>query len=213
MAIGCLPSDDFELTDAVTPVSRDTTFTPVQGYCHAVYRNKETAAETPVIIISLTREKIMEVFLALLDALGDTVDVALDSSHDHVHGGDVPDREFRREDIDLPVLKSFAGEYGDLLVHDGCTSIGVFNPDLCREVQIDAHKLLFVYGGDCMEWETILRKHAILPRENMTFINAVDHMHSSSDCHAEQFEELRCRLGAEEDGDDDREESNRAANC
>jgi hypothetical protein len=150
----------------------------------------------PVLMAAVSRERLFEAFMDLLDPLGFTVDVVLETSHNRHNKGHV---DLYREHIDLPVLKSVLWEYEDLLLNDGCTGLAVLNPDIPLEIQFDEHKLLIVYGEQLREFENIFRQRSVGCNEQVRFVTEAEHVHSSSDAYAGQFEELRTRLGM--DGD------------
>lgn len=184
----------FMLTDAVRP-SFDLQVIPTTGYRHDVYRDKETGVNIPVLMASASREKLFEVFMDLLDPLGYEVDVVLETSH-HRHGRGHED--LYREHIDLPVLKSTLYDYEELLMNDGCAGIAVLNPGIPLEVQFDEHKLLILYGQDLDEFEEVLRDNNVPLQEDIRFITEAEHVHSSTDEFAEQFAEMRYRLGLDD---------------
>jgi hypothetical protein len=192
---------DFSLTDAVRP-SFDLQVVPTQGYRHDYYRDEQNHGSVPVLMAAVSRERLFETFMDLLDPLGFTVDVVLETSHNRHSKGHT---DLYREHIDLPVLKSVLWEYEDLLMNDGCTGLAVLNPGVPHEIQFDEHKLLIVYGEDLKEFESVLDEHAIGCNEQLRFITEAEHVHSSSDTYAQQFEELRTRLGMDGDYSSERE--------
>ncbi len=133
----------FELTDAVRP-SYDLKVRPSQGYRHDLYVDEESQSKVPVIMAAASRNNLFDVFMKLIEPLGQTVDVVLETSHDTSKSEHV---DLYREHIDMPVLKSILWDYEDLLLNDGCTGIAVLNPGTPQEVQFDEHKLLIVYGS------------------------------------------------------------------
>ena len=181
----------FRLTDAVRP-SYDLQVVPEQGYRHDVYRDEESKTEVPVLMVSASKEVLFEVFMDLLEPLGFELDVVLETSHHREGGGH---EDLYREHIDAPVLKSVLWEFEDLLLDDGCTGIAVLNPGVPQEVQFDEHKLLIVYGDPLDDFEAVLQEHGITCRKDIRFITEAEHVHSSSDDFAREFEELRMRLG------------------
>lgn len=189
---------DFVLTDAVRP-SFDLQVVPSQGYRHDVYEDEESQAQVPVLMVAASKEKLFELFLDLLDPLGDVVDVVLETSH---HRGGKGHQDLYREQIDLPILKSILWDFEDLLLNDGCTGIAVLNPRAPREVQFDEHKLLIVYGENLKPFEKRLSGAKVPRRERMKFITEAEHIHSSLDEHVSQFEELKMRLGMDQCGED-----------
>ncbi len=182
---------DFVLTDAVRP-SYDLQVIPCEGYRHDAYRDEETRTSVPVLMAALSRPRLFDTFMELLEPLGPVVDVVLETSHNRKRGGHV---DLYREHIDLPVLKSILWEYENLLLNDGCTGIAVLNPSIPQEVQFDEHKLLIVYGRELGDFEDILQQQRVPCNEALRFITEAEHVHSSSDQFARQFEELQTRLG------------------
>jgi hypothetical protein len=140
-------------------------------------------------------EILLELFLDLLDPLGDEVDVVLDSSHGTNRA---EPSDLYRENIDLPVLKSLLYDFEDLLLNDGCTGIAVLNPHLPQEIQFDEHKLLIVYGQPLLAFERILRGYGLNRLDSLKFITEAEHVHSSQEEHARRFEELKLQLGIDE---------------
>jgi hypothetical protein len=181
----------FRLTDAVRP-SFDLQVVPTEGYRHDYYRDEQEHNSVPVLMASVSKERLFDTFMDLLDPLGFTVDVVLETSHDRHNKGHT---DLYREHIDLPVLKSVLWEFEDLLLNDGCTGLAVLNPGVPQEIQFDEHKLLIVYGDQLRDFESIFKDRAVARNEQIRFITEAEHVHSSSDTYARQFEELRTRLG------------------
>jgi len=182
---------DFMLSEAVRP-AYDLKVTPRQGYRHDTYQDEQSRAKVPVLMAAATKEILFESFMDLLDPLGGAVDVVLETSH-HSAGGSHTD--LYREHIDMPVLKSTLWDFEELLVNDGCTGIAVLNPSVPHEVQFDEHKLLIVYGKPLESFEHVLLDRRIACDDEIKFITEAEHVHSSSQQFAQQFEELKMRLG------------------
>lgn len=188
---------DFVMTGAVRPAF-NLQVIPREGYRHEVYFDEQSRKDVPVLMASASRERLFDLFLEMLDPLGDELDVVLETSHNRPGQGHV---DLYREHIDLSVLKSMLCDYEDLLLNDGCTGIAVLNPNLPLELQFDEHKLLIVYGNDLTPFEEILKRADLSCDERLKFVTEAEHIHSSSEFFAEQFEELKLRLGM--DGHDD----------
>ena len=186
----------FELTDAVRP-SYNLEVVPSSGFRHDTYHDAESQADVPVIMAAASRERLMETFMELLEPLGPTVDVVLETSHGH-SGGDHTD--LYREHIDMPILQSILWDFENLLTNDGCTGIAVLNPSLPQEVQLDEHKLLIIYGSDLRPYESVLIDNYVDCREEMRFITEAEHVHSTTDEYMREFEELKMRLGMDGGG-------------
>ena len=185
---------DFTLTDAVRP-SYNLDVMPRTGFRHEWYVDQESGARIPVLMSSVTRERLFDTFLSLLDPLGETVDVVLETSHDKSNGEHT---DLYREQIDMPVLQSILYDFEDLLMDDGCCGIAVLNPRKPMEVQLDEHKLLFVYGRDNAAYEWALTENCVQCDEGIRFITEAEHVHSSSDEFQERFEQLCYQLGIDD---------------
>lgn len=184
----------FTLTEAVRP-SYDLQVMPKSGYRHDHYQDKESGIRVPVIMAAASREQLLDLFLDLLDPLGPTVDVVLETSHDRSGGH----QDLYREEIDLPILKSILYDFEDLLLDDGCTGLAVLNPNIPLEVQIDEHKLLIMYGQELVDFQDTLDDYGLDGDKDMKFITEAEHVHSSSEEFARQFRQLKYRLGIDED--------------
>ena len=181
----------FLLTDAVRP-SYDLKIVPSAGYRHDKFRDEESGIEIPVIMASVSRERLLDVFFDLVDCLGMECDVVLETSHENQSGDH---EDLYRENIDLPVLKSILYDFEDLLLNDGCLGLAALNPHIPLEVQFDEHKLLVMYGQNLEELESVLNDYGVTCSEDMRFITEAEHVHSSSEEYLEQFRELQYRLG------------------
>ncbi|MBN1588061.1 MAG: hypothetical protein JW888_00935 [Pirellulales bacterium] len=189
--LGVARYGNFMLTDAVRP-SYDLQVIPCQAYRHDSYHDEESKSTVPVLMGAVSREELFEAFMDLLDPLGSVVDVVLETSHSRPETGHT---DLYREHIDMPVLKSILWEYEDLLLNDGCVGLAVLNPGIPQEVQLDEHKLLIVYGENQAPFEEAFRGRSVQLDEQVRFVTEAEHVHSSSDQYAEQFEELKTRLG------------------
>lgn len=181
----------FTLTDAIRP-SFGLDVVPREGYRRDTYRDPETGNTMPVLAASVSSERLFEVFMDLIDPLGDEVDVVMESSHDSDPGSHA---DMYREHIDTVILKSNLYDFEELLLNDGCTGVAALNPNGPMEVQFDEHKLLFIYAHDLEPFEEILIGHGLLRDDSLKFISEAEHLHSTDDEYRERFEELRYRLG------------------
>jgi hypothetical protein len=189
--LGVARYGDFELSDAVRP-SYNLEIVPTAGFRHDVYRDEENRANVPVLMAAVTKGRLMDSFMALIERLGDVVDVVLETSHgNHSHGH----TDLYREYIDMPILQSTLWDFEDLLTNDGCTGLAVLNPSIPQEVQLDEHKLLIVYGKELNAYERVLRENRLPCRDDMRFITEAEHVHSTCERYVDEFEELKLRLG------------------
>ncbi len=182
---------DFLLTEAIRP-SIDLQVVPRQGFRVDTYRDLRAGLQVPVLAAQVSREQLFDLFFALLEPLGEEVDVVLETSHD---SDDNRHRDLIREGIDRPVLESNLCDFEELLLHDGCTGIAVISTTTPMEVQFDEHKLLVVYAHDLEPFERILRQAAIERDDNLKLITEGEHLHSTEPHHSGVFEQLCYRLG------------------
>ena len=181
----------FTLTDAVRP-GWQLDVVPQAGYRHDAFVDATTGSRLPALVAAVSSEQLFDTFLELLEPLGDSCDVVLESTHEEGVGR----REFTREGIERLVLESVLWEFDDLLLNDGCTGIAVMHPDLSLEVQLDEHKLLVAYAQPRLPFEKILRDRGLRRDDKLRVISQGEHMHTSNGRHARRFEELVARIGA-----------------
>jgi hypothetical protein len=182
---------DFRLTDAIRP-SPDLQVVPREGFRIETYRDSRAALEVPVLAAAVSSERLFELFVALLEPLGPTVDVVLETSH-HTDGSGHED--LYREDVDAPVLLSHFCDFEDLLLNDGCAGVAVISRAEAMEVQFDEHKLLVVYARDLEPFERVLRQAGLRRDDSLKLITEGEHLHSTDPRYAEAFEQLCYRLG------------------
>ena len=106
---------DFTLTDAIRP-SYDLAVVPRAGYRHDWYLDRESGSRIPVLMASASREDLFDLFMDLLDPLGEQPDVVLETSHDR---GAESHTDLYRESIDMPVLQSTLYDFEDILLDAG----------------------------------------------------------------------------------------------
>src|SRR5262249_53893692 len=138
---------------------------PREGYRLESFRDPNTRVRIPMLSAAVSAEKLLELFLDLLEPLGDEVHVVLESSHD-TDGDEHVD--LRRSHIDRPVLASHLCEFEDLLVNDGFTGVGVIAADRRVEVQLDEHKQVYIYGRDLGPFRRVLRWYGLRRVQDLT---------------------------------------------
>ena len=181
----------FTLTDAVRP-GWQLDVVPRAGYRHDAYVDPRSGTRLPALVAAISSEHLFETFLQLLEPLGDTLDVVLETSHEHKTNQE----DFTREGIERLVLESVLWDFEDLLLDDGCTAIAVMHPELQMEVQLDEHKLLVIYAQQRGPFERILAEQGIERNDRIRFISQAEHLHTSHTRFARRFDEMVNRLGA-----------------
>jgi len=192
--IQCERYGDFWLTEAVRP-GLELTVIPTEGFRREQYDDEQHDLHVPVLAAAVSRERLFDVFLSLLEPLGAVVDVMLETSHHNEAGRH---RDIHREYIDLAVLTSHLCDFEDLLLHDGCTGIAVISRDLPIEVQFDEHKVLLIYAPDLTPFEDVLRAAGIPHDDQLRVITEGTHLHNTDPRHLPAFEQLCYRLGVGE---------------
>jgi hypothetical protein len=187
-------SDDFSLTQAIRP-SPPADVTPRQAYRIQAYKHRGREGRLSVLTAAVSRERLFEVFLELLDPLGAVVDVILESSHERLDGRHT---ELEREGIDLPVLLSHLCEFEDLLLNDGCTGIAVLNEAEQMEVHFDEHKLLYVYAPRLRAFERVLMELGVPREDDLRILTEAEHVHCTHPRFRDEFEQLCNRAGVME---------------
>ncbi len=185
---------DFLLTEAIRP-SIDLQVIPRAGYRLDTYKDAKAGIEVPVLVAAVSREQLFEVFLDLLDPLGEVVDVILETSH-KAEGSCHED--LLREEIDLPIFKSHCYDFEDLLLNDGSTGVAVISSSGPMEVQFDEHKLLIVYARDLEPFAAVLENAGIARDDGLSIITEGEHLHSTELHFVGQFEQFCYRLGVGE---------------
>jgi hypothetical protein len=185
---------DFWLTDAIRP-SMQRQVLPCEGYRLETYRDRQANIAVPVLAAAVSRERLFETFLDLLNPLGEIVDVVLETSHDTDGNSH---RDLFREDIDLPVLKSHLCDSEELLLHDGCTGVAVLSKSAPMEIQFDEHKLLIVYARNLKPFEQALSQGGLKRNDRLRLITEGEHLHSTDPRFVAAFEQLCYRLGVGE---------------
>jgi hypothetical protein len=181
----------FRLTEAVRP-GWQLDVVPRAGYRHDAWVDPHGGTRLPALVAAVSSEELFETFIDLLEPLGDTCDVVVESTHE-----EAADRTERsREGIERLVLESVFWDFEDLLLDDGCTSIAVMHPEKSIEVQLDEHKLLVIYAETRLPFERILRGHGLQRDDRIRFISQGEHLHTSHTRFARRFDELAARLGA-----------------
>jgi hypothetical protein len=195
---------NFTLTEAVRP-SLDLKIIPEQGYKYdrlklgiddmTVFRRAGSRWLMPILVASVSLERLFDTFLEMLDPMGDTVSICLETSHSYTgsHRSCLC-----REHIDLPVLKSFLYDHEDLILNDGCMGISVSASKAPVEVRFDEHKLLSVYAKSLSPFEKILRRHNVQRRETMPMLTDAEHVHITRDEYFQRFKTLQVLLGIDE---------------
>lgn len=185
---------NFTLTDAIRP-ALFRRVVPRQGFRIETYRDAKAGFTVPVLAAAVSREHLFDVFLDLLDPLGDMCDVVLETSHDTDDSRHV---DYFREQIDTPILKSHCCDFEDLLCNDGCTGLAVLSGVEPMEVQFDEHKLLVVYAADLGPFRRILESFGIDQDDTLKLISEGEHLHSSDPRFRADFDQLAYRLGVEQ---------------
>lgn len=187
-------SSSFAFSSAAFPASNDhSNF--VEGYRKSTFKDNLTGQEIPSLVISVSKEKVFDLFLELVDVLGESLDVILESSHE---SGKSKHLDHHREGIDRPILESYLREYEETLSQDGCSGVAVMAQGKPMEVQFDEHKVIVVYAQKMGAFEKVLRWNGVPRKDDLILVNEVEHCHSTSEQFENDFYQLVNILGCSE---------------
>ncbi len=184
---------DFLLTGAIRPAF-DLAIIPRAGYRIGRYHDELAGETLATLSIAASAEYLFDLFCDLVAEVGDEVAVVLESSHDPTVEGHV---DLVRDEIENVILRSILCDYEELLLNDGYTGIAVLNPDGPTEVQLDEHKLIFVYAPDINPYVAIVEQYGLPCDPNLQLISEGEHLHLSDNKYRDEFDQLRIRLGVE----------------
>lgn len=184
----------FWLTEAIRP-SPVQSVVPQEGYRLATYQDARSGLRVPMLAAAVSRERLFDLFLTMIEPLGETVDLVLETSHASKGGRH---QDLHREGIDRPVLASHLCDFEDLLLNDGYTGIAVMSASEPLELQFDEHKLLLVYGRDLRVFEDLARQAGLSRNNQLQLITEGNHLHRSQTRHQDAFQQLCYRLGVGE---------------
>jgi hypothetical protein len=181
----------FTLTDAIRP-GPELPILPREGYRIRIFRDPNSGLRLPMLSAAISVERLFDVFLDLLEPLGEVVSAVIETSH----GRDADDHlDYRRSHIDRPVLASYFCDFEDLLMNDGCTGVAVLSAAGPIEVQFDEHKLLHVYAKNLKPFRRALKKHGIRRRVELPLLCEGEHLHHTTDEYEEIFGQMCTRIG------------------
>ena len=177
---------DFRLPMGISPAP---SFVPRQGF------KQERIDNTRWVRAAVSAELLLDVFYELVELLSMELDVAVMTSHAHE---DEDQDGFLRENIDRPVFLSTIQDFEDVLLSDGCTGVMAYDEHDDIEVQLEEHKLIFIFGADVSRFTEALGEHGIYENDNLRFVCDQDHIHSTTDRYVARTEELKASLGVSE---------------
>lgn len=180
----------FVPTGAVQPAS-GVPLTLVEGFRRDSYTCHKSGRTVPVIMAAVTRDKLFDAFLDCVECLGDQVNVVIETSHHNV-GGHVDLYCGEHENL---ILRSKIEEFRRLLLCDGCLGIAVFDEEEPREVQLEEHKLLVIFGNDLRPFERILHKYSVEADQHIRLVKDVEHVHYTEEMHLPEMQRLLHSLG------------------
>ena len=170
------------------PLQERSPSRPREGFCITAYRDAQAGIVVPVLIVTVARERVFDLFLSLLDPLGERVDVVVDKNQ----------KSFDRPSIDLPVFKSYCCDFEDLLLQDGSLALVVGDSDGTMEVLFDEHKRLFAYARDLRPFERIVKQAGLLRDNELKGPTPRQRSRKGGPRYANQFGQFRHRLGVGE---------------
>jgi hypothetical protein len=183
---------NFRLTAAVRPVPGPGVILE-EGYRLEVFHDTVKPRRVPTLAAAVSSDRLLDLFLDLLQPLGPIVDVVL------VQGPNLGGPRVGRDGIDLPVLQSHCYSFAELLLDDGCMSIVVLGITKPVEVRLDAHKVITVHTADLRPFERVCRDHGVGRRPGLRLVQEGEHVHHTGPDHRRSFDRLANLLGTSEE--------------
>lgn len=152
--------------------------------------------EVPTLIASLSREKLYDVFLEMVGTLKSEVVLMIHTSHDlDDHENPV---ELQRDEIELFMVESWLAnnDFENFLTHDGCIRVSVCNEDSSCQIDLDEHKLLYVFAN-MKSAVRILERRKIARRDAIKVVSAVPHVHFTADEFEDELRRFKEMTGME----------------
>lgn len=163
----------------------------VEGYRLVRYAD-EAGRPRRLLTAAVSADRLLDVYLGLLEVAGDELRVVLETSHDDAAGGHT---DLSRSEIDRPVLASHLCEFEELLLNDGCVGVAAIDEGGPTEVQLDEHKLIHVFARDLKPFRKVLHRHGVTRVRHLEVISDEEHLHYSDPARRGEFQRLACRLG------------------
>ncbi len=130
----------------------------------------------PSMTIALSSEKIFDVLFGLLDLLGERLEVILDVSALIFRW----DKRSCCGDFDSCVVKSRLLEYEDVVLNDGFLGLNFQDESEDREISLDEHKLLHVFGNSLHSFKSVVERHEVGLDFDLRTIMHNRHVHYSN---------------------------------
>lgn len=187
---------NFRLTDAIRPYPEAQL---EEGFRRDHWDPENGEPTVSVIIAAASREKLFDLFLELTSSMNEQVNVILETSH--ASSGRKSHSDIKCEGHENIVLRSTLIDFEDLLLNDGYTGIAIMD-STPHELQLEEHKLLFMYGHRLDNFERILKRYGLNEKQSMEVVADKAHVHCSMREYLEQFEKLLMILQGGGDTDD-----------
>ena len=186
----------FHLTGAIKP-TREDDISLQESFRIETYEDADSRDRIPMLTAAVSREQLFDAFLSILDQLGETVDVVVESRHEITDQSQMP-RDFLREQLDMAVFKSYCIEFEKEIVEDGCLSIAVMDPRGPCEVQLDDHKLIVIFAKNLNPFIHLLEGFGLDQDNGMQLVSEVEHIHYTSAELSDRLEVFCMSINAEE---------------
>lgn len=167
-------------------------FQAESGYRPERYKPIKGLPGVPTLAIAADRNIVFPLFTALLEPLGGTVDLILESSHFRENG---KHRDYKRRGLGVGAVCCYLNEFDDMLADDGCTGVAVMSGTRPAEVQFDEHKSIVVYAADRRPFREVLHRFGLARHDELVLISEVKHIHRTTYEFADMFRDLARRFG------------------
>jgi len=183
---------DFKLSNAVV-FFKNQNVVPKEGF--RIFTNDETAESgIKQVLISVSAEKIFDIFDELLKTLGDTFHFVVDDfrSENGEYSGNYGYNK------DAFIVRSLLIDYEDLVVNNGFVAFAAFNPELQTEVHLLREKVISVVTKDIYRFVSVLIDNEIDEKSDLGFVWDGNYLLFSQQAEEELFDPLISALNVDE---------------
>jgi len=196
-----LPADLRIMNDAED--TRLAAIRPIEGYRMRINKEIESGKEVPVLQIAVSRERILDLFSALVFKLGNEINVVADSYYLLSDGGLEADfsadivQSFYRNKIDSSIFLSHCATFEETVVDDCQIRIAAIS-GLHTEVILDECKGINIRSNDYSQFDEVLKSFSLSRNDAMLIVADGNHGRRYGPARLGAFRQFRGELGMNE---------------
>lgn len=179
--------DEFTMTPAVV-FFKDGDIIPSEGY----KIDKQVIADGRTrnrITISVSAEKILDLFDDLVKRLGDTCSIVVEDFRSMQ--GHIDNFAYSRDTF---IIRSILVDFEEFILNDGFVGIAIWNEFAQAEIHLTAQKIIMVYGFDISRFIPVLDSYGLQEDPELRFLFEDFHLLLGTDYGDSAIEALKNRL-------------------